>query len=130
VVFGLTLVALGLIGYFVTGRQSPTALIPVIPGVIFLGLGLAARNARYRKHLMHLAAALALVCALAMTRAVVQFFRMLGGAEVERPAAVRSQAILGVLCLLFVVLCVRSFIAARRARGTGLDVVPPGSAGT
>ena len=126
IVFGLVLVALGVLGYLVTGRQSPTALIPAIPGVLFLVLGLVARNPGARKHAMHVAAGLALLGALGTISGVVKFFRMLGGAEVERPAAVRSQAIMCVLCLVFVALCVRSFIATRRSREAGFDVLPPG----
>lgn len=129
IAFGLTLVALGVVGYFGTGRQSMTALIPVIPGVVFLILGAVARNPGARKHAMHAAAVLALLGALGTARGMVKFFQMLGGAEVERPAAVRSQAIMCVLCLVFVLLCVRSFMAARRSREAGFDVLPPGNAG-
>ena len=41
---------------------------------------------------------------------------LLSGSEVERPAAVVSQSIMAILMAVFVGLCVRSFIAARRAR--------------
>ena len=125
IAFGVVLIALGVAGYFLTGRQSPTALIPAFAGVVFLILGVVARNPGARRHAMHAAAALALVGALGTVSGLVKFVRMLGGAAVERPAAVRSQAIMCVLCLVFVVLCVRSFIAARRARQTGFDVQPP-----
>ena len=129
IAFGVVLILLGVGGYFVTGRQSPTAMIPAIPGVLFLVLGLVARNPGLRKHAMHAVAALALLGGLGTISGLVKFFRMLGGAEVARPAAVRSQAITCVLCLVLVLLCVRSFVAARRARQSGFDVLPPGSAG-
>ena len=117
IVFGLLMVVLGVAGYFLTGRQSATALIPVIPGVIWLVLGALARNERLRKHAMHAAAALSLLGFLGMVRAIVTFVRwQAGGDEPARPAAVVSQAILGLLFLAFLVLCVRSFIAARRNR--------------
>ncbi len=35
---------------------------------------------------------------------------------VERPAATIAQGIMSVVCAIFVFLCVRSFIEARRAR--------------
>jgi hypothetical protein len=128
-VFGLALVVLGVAGYFGTGRQSATALIPAYAGVLFLILGGIARVPGARKHAMHAAAALAVLGVFGTVGGLVKFFRMLGGADVERPAAVRSQAVMCVLCVVFVILCVRSFIAARRARTAGFDVLPPGQAG-
>ena len=125
VLFGVILIGLGVIGYFVTGRQSPTALIPAFAGVVFLVLGLVGQKPGARKHAMHAAAALGVLGFLGTAPGLIKFFRMLGGAEVARPAAVRTQAIMAVLCLVFVILCVRSFIAARRARQTGFDVSPP-----
>jgi hypothetical protein len=128
IAFGGLLILLGVAGYFLTGRQSLTAMIPAIPGALFVLLGVVARNPGARKHAMHVAAALALVAGLAMIPGLIKFVRMLGGAEMERPAAVRSQAILCVLCLAFVALCVRSFVAARRSRtAAGFDALPPGS---
>ena len=41
---------------------------------------------------------------------------MLSGGEVQRPAAAVSQSIMAMLMGIFVGLCVRSFIEARRAR--------------
>lgn len=122
---GVILIALGVIGYFATGRQSVTALIPAFAGALFLIVGLIARNPGARKHAMHAAAALAVLGFLGTVPGLIKFFRMLGGAEVARPAAVRSQAVMAVLCAIFVILCVRSFVAARRARGAGFDVTPP-----
>ena len=120
IVFGVLMILLGVVGYAATGRASPTALIPVIPGLIWVALGALARNDRMRKHAMHAAAALSLIGFLAMARAIVNLVRwQTGGPTPERPPAVVSQAILGVLLLVFLVLCVRSFIAARRARGAG-----------
>jgi hypothetical protein len=41
---------------------------------------------------------------------------MLGGAELERPAAVTVQAIMAVMCLVFLILAIKSFIDARKNR--------------
>ena len=117
IMFGVLMILLGVGGYFLTGRQSPTALIPAGVGLIWVMLGAAARNDRFRKHAMHAAAALSLIGFLAMVRAMVTLIRwQTGGQEPERPAAVVSQSILGLLLLVFLILCVRSFIAARRSR--------------
>lgn len=125
IAFGAVLIALGVAGYFLTGRQSVTALIPAFAGVLFLVLGIVAQKPGARKHAMHVAAALALLGFLGTITGVIKVIRMLGGEEIARPAAARSQAIMAVLCLLFLVLCVRSFIAARRARKAGAATLPP-----
>ena len=113
IVFGLLLTLLGLGGYFLTGTTSVTALIPAIFGLLLLILGFLARSESIRKHAMHAAAAVALVgCAGAL-------FSLLRAPLATRAAiAVFSQAAMVVLTALFVGLCVRSFVAARRARRT------------
>jgi drug/metabolite transporter (DMT)-like permease len=125
IVFGALLIGLGVGGYFMTGQQSITALIPAFAGALFLILGVIAQKPGARKHAMHAAAALAVLGFLGTVPGLIKFFRMLAGEEMARPAAVRSQAIMAVLCVVFVILCVRSFIAARRARQGGFDVTPP-----
>ena len=126
IVFGLLLIALGVGGYFGTGRASLTAMIPAIPGVLFILLGVMARDARYRMHAMHAAAALALAGFVAMIPGgLVPLVKWAGGTEPARPAAVISRSIMAGLMLLFVVICVRSFISARRARRAGLESAPP-----
>jgi len=116
IAFGVILIALGLAGYVATGQESPTALIPAAFGVLLLICGVLARKEHLRKHAMHAAAALGLLGFLGTARGLVQAFALLGGGTVERPAAVTSQAVMAVLSLIFVVLCVKSFIDARRAR--------------
>lgn len=116
IVFGALLIGLGVAGYFMTGQEHPTALIPAGFGLVMMILGIVATRPGARKHAMHAAAALALIGFLFTVPGVIGFFRILAGQTVERAAAVRSKAIMAALCLLFVILCVRSFIAARKAR--------------
>jgi O-antigen/teichoic acid export membrane protein len=114
VVFGLLLTLLGLTGYFMTGTSSITALIPAFLGVILLVLGILARSTPVRKHAMHAAAMVALVGFLGA------LFSLLRTPIGLRPAmAVLSQAATVLLTGVFVALCVRSFIDARRARRAG-----------
>jgi len=40
------------------------------------------------------------------------------GGALARPAATEEQAVMAVICLVFVAMCIRSFIAARRGRNT------------
>jgi hypothetical protein len=111
IVFGTLLILLGVIPY-VMARQ-PTALIPAGVGLLLLVCGLIARNDRLRKHAMHAAVVVGLLGFLA---AVGRLGMVL--ARGGRPTALSGTS-LGLMALLtgvFVVMCVRSFIAARRAR--------------
>ena len=119
ILFGLLLIILGVGGYVATDRESLTALIPAIAGVLFVLLGAVGRIDHLRKHAMHAAAALALLGFFGTISGVIKLFSWMGGNEPDRKPAVVAQAIMAVLCLLFVILCVRSFIAARRARAAG-----------
>jgi hypothetical protein len=46
---------------------------------------------------------------------------LISGTEVDRPRAVVSQAVMGILMAVFVGLCLRSFIEARRARSKSVE---------
>lgn len=111
--FGILLILLGVASYVATGRTSVTALIPAIFGAIFVICALLARTESKRKHAMHAAVAVGLLGALAaLGRAVPA---MMNGADLMRPAFI-SQALMALLLIVYVVLGVQSFIAARRAR--------------
>jgi hypothetical protein len=121
IIVGVVLSVLGVAAYFGTGRQSMTALIPVAFGLpIAISGVIAAGNEKARMHAMHAAVTLGLLGFLGSVMGLVKFFRMLGGATFERPAAIYTQAAMSAICLVFVILCVRSFIAARRARQAGV----------
>ena len=118
----LTLLGLGGYGYALAtadqtnGYASWTALIPAIAGVPLLILGaLAAAKPGWRKHLMHAAVAWALLGALA------PLGRLPTGLRADPINVVAVSSLIGmlVLCAIFVIAGVRSFIAARRARTAG-----------
>jgi hypothetical protein len=110
-IFGVLLTLLGLGGYFLTGTSSLTALIPALFGVLLVVLGMLARSESVRKHAMHAAAAVALVGCLGALFSLVR--TPLG---LRSPVAVFSQAATVLLTGMFVALCIRSFVSARRAR--------------
>ena len=124
-VIGVLLTLLGVGGYLIGmagDYASWTALIPAMAGVpiALCGLiGLAGEAAR--KHAMHFAAVIALLGALAPLGRLPTTLT----SDPINPVAVTSLAGMLSLCALFVVLAVRSFVAARRARQRGLDVVTP-----
>lgn len=116
IAFGIALIVVGIGGYIVTDMQSPTALIPAALGILLLIAGFVARNPNLRKHAMHVAALVGLIGIGGTAKGAIALF---SGAELARPAATISQAITFVLCLGFVILCVKSFIDARVLRKSG-----------
>ena len=114
--FGVLLTIIGVGGYVMSGMVSWTALIPAFLGVPLAVLGGLATKESLLKHAMHGAAMVGLLGLLGTVSGLIKFFRMLGGAEVARPEAVQVQALVAVLCAVFIGLCVNSFIQARKAR--------------
>ena len=109
-------VILGLGGYVLTGATSLTALIPAVFGLVIGLAGVLARDERKRKHAMHAAVAVALLGFLGSVRGLLQIGTVFERVS-TRPAAVVSQSIMALLTLAYIVMAVRSFIAARKARG-------------
>jgi uncharacterized membrane protein YeaQ/YmgE (transglycosylase-associated protein family) len=127
ILFGLLLIGLGLTGYFSpttfgkTGPEgtSPTALIPAAVGAILLICGLVViAKPQLRKHVMHVAAVIGLVGAVGGVMPVRRT-----NMDFEMASTV-SGLLMILLCGLFVVLCVRSFVRARIARSEGLPESP------
>ena len=81
-------------------------------------LGALARTEDSRKRMlwMHIAVTVGLVgFVFPGTMAVIAYVKAHGGA-LARPAATEEQAAMAAVCLVFVAICIRSFIAARRGR--------------
>jgi len=114
--FGLALAALGVAGYLGTDRTSLTALIPLVFGLLLVVCGALARREALRKHAMHAAAVIGLIGFLGPLRVLPQMLALLGGGAVAHRAAVLDQLAMLVVCGVFLALCIRSFVAARRAR--------------
>lgn len=115
VTLAAVLIAMGLLGYLGSGRASLTALIPSFFGAAFLICGLVAWKAAWRKHAMHAAA---LVALLGLGGSAPGLFKLpaLFAGEAERPMAVTVQSLMAILLVVFLILCVKSFIDARRQR--------------
>lgn len=116
--FAVVLILLGVGGWVGTGMESPTALIPAGFGAVFGILGFLAGNENIRKHVMHVAAMLALLGVAGSARGVTSLPAVFAGTA-ERPAAAISQTVMAVVCVILLVIYVRSFIAARKAREAG-----------
>lgn len=118
-VYGDLLLVIGLAFYFGSGRASWTALLPAGFGIVFQILWFLARNRSLRQHVMHTAAALGMVVFLGSVRGLLQLPRYLAGEPVARPLAVIEQSLVAVLSVVFVGLCIKSFLDARRRRAAG-----------
>ncbi|NLY01008.1 MAG: hypothetical protein GXY83_33375 [Rhodopirellula sp.] len=111
---GILLIALGLVSYFGTGRESVTALIPAFFGLPILIAGLVGLQESFRKHAMHLATLLALLGLIGALERPVR--KLATGAELAWSAPLISQLTMAALCFGFVILAVKSFVDARRRR--------------
>jgi len=116
--FGVVLILLGLGGYFGTGRVSLTALIPAAFGLLLAVFGAMARDDKKRKMAMHIAVTVGLLGFLGTVPGLLKIGALLSGGEVARPAAVVSQSIMAVLMAVYVAMCVKSFIDARKKRAS------------
>ena len=112
--FGAALVALGIIGYVGSGADSITALIPAFFGVVFAVLGFVGQREDRRMLTMHLAALLAVIGIAGSIMGLVDLPDLIAGNDVERPWAVAVQSIMAAGLVVYLVMAVRSFIAARR----------------
>jgi len=113
---GGILTVLGVVAYVATAYVSPTALIPSVVGILLLVCGvIASRSEGARKHAIHAALVVALLGALGSLMQVVKIGEVFAGTA-ERPAAVLVSTVMFLLLVLYIVLGVRSFVAARKAR--------------
>ena len=113
IVFGVLLIVVGTAGYIhgmMNEKASITALIPAFFGIVLAVLGAVANASEgLRKHLMHVAVVIALVGFILTSGRLVSKF-----SELTMSAAVISQMAMAFICLIFVILAIRSFAAARR----------------
>ena len=117
-VCGMLLTLLGLICFVFAKplgaeKQSVTALIPMFLGVPLMLLGwYSLFKPHLRMHLMHAAVTLALLGFLASAGRLISVL-------IKHPnlgVGVVANLLMAIICGGFVILCVRSFIAARRNR--------------
>lgn len=108
---GVLLMALGIVVTLITDTGSVTSLIPTFIGVVFLVLGvIAAVREDLRRHVVHAAAALALIAILGSAGSLISRWDGDGGYWAEF-----SQGVTIALCGLFLVAAIGSFKAARAA---------------
>lgn len=116
--FGVVLIVVGIASFVVTGSVHPTALIPVWFGIALILCGVLANtpNARRRMLWMHIAVTIGLIGFIFPAVMAIKDWVAAHGAPLAHPAAVEEQSAMAIICLVFTILCVRSFIVARRSR--------------
>lgn len=110
-VFGTLLAILGIVLYQLADPKSFTALIPSGFGILLVLMGrLAGMSDKARMHAMHGAALIGLI---GLIGGIVMAIRLDPN---ERPVGFWGNVIMAALSGIFVGLCVKSFIDARKAR--------------
>jgi hypothetical protein len=122
---GMLLTLLGVICYgfavqLGAAQRSMTALIPAFLGVILILLGwFAWIKPSLRMHLMHGAVTLALLGFIASAGRFIAV--MINHPNIGVGTA--ANLIMAIICLVFVIACVRSFVNARKERARGFEPV-------
>lgn len=110
VIVGVALILIGGGAYVASGMGSTTALIPAGIGGLLAICGLVSRTPRATMIAMHLAALIALIGASSLGMAFAKWSTLLD----ERPLALAAMIASGTVCVVLLVLYIRSFIAARK----------------
>ena len=108
ILFGVLLGITGVVGFYQSGAEHPTALIPAFIGIPLFVCGIIAAKEAMRMLAIHIAV---LVSLIGFIGAAATLFK-----ADQEIAAIVSKSITSVLCATFVGLCVRSFIQARKTR--------------
>ena len=119
----LILIVLGVAVFIATGSHAPTALIPAYFGILLGGLGMLANttDSKRRMLFMHIAVTVGLVGFIFPGwRGGADLLAQMHGQLVAYPIAMKEELAMAAICLVYVLLCVRSFIAVRRARSSAV----------
>ena len=118
-VFAILLAILGLGFYFKTGSHYPTALIPLWFGLalgVFGFLAISPNESR-RKLFMHINVTIGVIGFFgAAIRAIMVYGNARSAGENPDYIAISAQGAMALILLVYVLMCVRSFIEARRSR--------------
>lgn len=119
---GVLLIILGFFSFIASEMASYTALIPSLFGIVFTGLGLIARKMEsMRKHTMRAALLLAVLGAGGTFPGLkVIAIALMGGKVPVQFTAASSQAVMAVICIIFILLGIKSLMdASKRSDSSG-----------
>jgi hypothetical protein len=115
--FGALLIILGVVAFWGTGSAHPTALIPIYFGLPLVVFGYLAKSPieSRRKLYMHFNVTVGLLGFLGALGKAIQGYGHARGLGVDPDMkAIGAQLIMAALLFIYVMMCVRSFIDARR----------------
>ena len=119
--FGALLILVGAVAFVDLGHH-PHTLIPAAFGILLAVVGSLANTPDSKKRMlfMHIAVTIGLLGFLGTLPGIIATIRRAVGQIVASPVpdAAIVQTVMGTICLVFVLLCVRSFIVARRSRAS------------
>ena len=115
--FGVLIAAVSLGFWLAIGRTEVAALHPAGIGVLLILCGALANTENPKKRMlwMHIAVTLGLIGFL-VTGIRTGIALAKGTAMSINPTGFEERSVVALICLVYVALCVRSFITARRAR--------------
>ena len=141
ILFGVFLIALGMYGYFGSTpktkpstvfagndvaekstasepvKRSFTAMIPAAVGLLLAIYGMVGLQPERRKDAMHAAAGVALLGFLAGgVRFLMKLPALLNGDPNLNQRALMFSGLMGLICMAYLILSIRSFIAARKQK--------------
>lgn len=118
-IFAIVLVLLGLVSYFGTGSVHPTALIPTWFGLA-LGVGgflSISPSEKRRKIFAHINVTIGVIGFIGAAVKAITGYGAARSAGIDPDMkAIGAQIAMAVILLIYVKLCVDSFMAARRQR--------------
>jgi hypothetical protein len=119
--FGILLVVLGVVLYSQSELEWPrkaTALIPAGFGLVLVLLGQIAQGGseKIRMHTMHAAALVGMIGFVGGAVMTILDFGKMGNVPPPSTLAMVGKAFMAMLCGVFLGVCIKSFIDARRAR--------------
>lgn len=124
VIFGIGLILYGILTFARSETQSPTAAMPAYFGIALLILGgIAYYRENLRKHAMHVAAVVGLVGMIGGFAMGAKHLPKLFSGELSNDPVTLNKAwaqnMLGLICGIYFIACVNSFVQARIARKKG-----------
>jgi hypothetical protein len=118
VFFGILLILLGGASFVLTGHTHYTSLIPAAFGILLIVFGRLAETPETRRRMlfMHIAVTVGLLGFLFTAPALFSAAQLVKGKLLLDHPRIEEKAAMSLLLLIYVLLCVRSFIVARRTR--------------
>ena len=95
--------------------KDPGTVIPMVAGLVLMGLGWWSTRPERQSLAGHLAVILTFVLMVFTAPALNQVLHAIAGEEIQRPHAVFATSVTGLLCLVHVTLSIRWFLARRRS---------------